>query len=58
MYNFAIAAKFSVNDHERTLILLKPDAIQRALIGKIIQRFEDKGFKIIAMKFILVSIHM
>ena len=28
---------------ERTLILLKPDAVQRGLVGKIIQRFEQKG---------------
>ncbi|KKP37290.1 MAG: Nucleoside diphosphate kinase [Candidatus Peregrinibacteria bacterium GW2011_GWA2_33_10] len=35
---------------ERTLILVKPDAIQRGLIGKIIERFERKGLKIIGMK--------
>ena len=29
---------------ERTLILLKPDAVQRGLVGKIIQRFEEKLF--------------
>lgn len=48
-------ANFSLSDQERTLILLKPDSIQRGLIGRIIQRFEDKGFKLIAMKFILVN---
>ena len=32
---------------ERTLVLLKPDAVQRALIGEIISRFENVGFKII-----------
>ena len=35
---------------ERTLVLLKPDAVQRALIGKIIGRFEDKGLKVIGLK--------
>lgn len=35
---------------ERTLLILKPDALQRRLIGKIIGRFEDKGFQIMAMK--------
>jgi len=35
---------------EQTLIILKPDAIQRRLIGRIIQRFEDKGLMIAAMK--------
>ncbi len=38
--------------HERTLILLKPDTVQRGLIGEIISRFERKGLKIIAMKMI------
>ncbi|MEN6473475.1 MAG: nucleoside-diphosphate kinase [Syntrophaceae bacterium] len=35
---------------ERTLVLLKPDAIERALIGRIIARFEDKGLRIVGMK--------
>lgn len=37
---------------ERVLVLLKPDAVQRGLIGRIIQRFEDAGLKIIGMKMI------
>ena len=40
---------------ERTLILLKPDAVQRGLVGKIIQRFEQKGFNLAAMKMTLAS---
>lgn len=35
---------------ERTLLILKPDAVQRGLIGRIIARFEDKGLTIAAMK--------
>ena len=35
---------------ERTLIVLKPDAVQRQLVGKILARFEAKGLKIVAMK--------
>ncbi len=35
---------------ERTLVILKPDAIQRGLAGRIIQRFEDAGLKVIGMK--------
>lgn len=35
---------------ERTLILVKPDAIQRGLFGEIITRFEKKGLKIVGMK--------
>lgn len=38
---------------ERTLILAKPDAVQRGLIGEIIKRFEDKGFKIVGTKMIM-----
>lgn len=37
---------------ERTLIILKPDAINRALVGEVIHRFERKGLKIIALKMI------
>lgn len=40
---------------ERTFVALKPDAVQRGLIGKIVSRFEEKGFKIIAMKMLEVS---
>ena len=35
---------------ERTLVLIKPDAVQRAMMGKIITRFEEKGLKIAGMK--------
>ncbi len=38
---------------EKTLVLLKPDAVQRNLIGEIIGRFERVGLKIIAMKFVV-----
>ncbi|MEY2627339.1 MAG: nucleoside diphosphate kinase [Actinomycetota bacterium] len=34
----------------RTLVLLKPDAVERALVGNIITRFENKGLKIVAME--------
>jgi nucleoside-diphosphate kinase len=42
-------------DKQRTLIIIKPDAVQRGLIGDIVSRFEKKGIKIIAMKMISVS---
>ncbi len=35
---------------QRTLIIIKPDAVRRGLIGKIISRFEEKGFKIMDLK--------
>ena len=40
---------------ETTLILIKPDAMQRTLAGTIISRFENRGLKIIAAKLLLVS---
>ena len=40
---------------ERTLILLKPDAVQRNLIGEIISRFEKVGMKFIGMKMVWVD---
>ena len=39
---------------ERTLIILKPDAIQRRLIGRVLQRFEDKGLALAAMKLMRI----
>ncbi len=40
---------------ERTFVMIKPDAVQRGLIGEIISRFERKGFKIVAMKMIKMT---
>lgn len=40
---------------QRTLVLLKPDCVQRRLMGTIIKRFEDKGLNIVAMKMIQVT---
>ncbi|HWP46176.1 MAG TPA: nucleoside-diphosphate kinase [Candidatus Limnocylindrales bacterium] len=37
---------------ERTLVIIKPDAVERGLIGKIIARFEEKGLKVLAMKMV------
>jgi nucleoside-diphosphate kinase len=39
---------------EQTLIILKPDAIQRRLVGRIVQRFEDKGLALAAMKLMQI----
>ena len=43
---------------ERTFVALKPDSVKRGLMGKIISRFEDKGYKIIAMKLTNVSLEL
>ena len=40
---------------ERTLIIIKPDGIQRHLAGEIIGRFEKKGFKLVSAKFMQIS---
>ncbi len=40
---------------ERTLVLLKPDCVQRGLVGNIINRFENSGLKIVGMKMVWVD---
>ena len=40
---------------ERTFVAIKPDGVKRGLIGKIIQRFEEKSYKLTAMKMINVT---
>jgi nucleoside-diphosphate kinase len=40
---------------ERTLVLIKPDGVQRGLIGEIINRLEKRGLRLAAGKFIMVS---
>jgi len=40
---------------EQTLVLIKPDGIQRGLTGEIIKRLENRGLKIVASKFLLVD---
>ena len=40
---------------ERTLIIIKPDAVQRGLIGQIINRFERRGLRITAIKFMQIT---
>jgi nucleoside-diphosphate kinase len=40
---------------ERTFVMIKPDGVQRGFVGEIINRFEKKGLKIVAMKMVSVS---
>jgi len=42
-------------NEERSLVLLKPDTIQRSLVGELIKRFEQAGLKISAMKMIIAT---
>lgn len=44
--------------HERSLVLVKPDGVQRGLIGEIITRFERKGLKIVGMKMVWPTLQM
>jgi nucleoside-diphosphate kinase len=41
---------------ENTFLLLKPDAVQRGLIGRLISRIEEKGLKIVAMKMLQITL--
>jgi len=43
------------NEVQRTFVALKPDTVERKLIGKIIQRFEDRGFNILEMRMLKLS---
>ena len=40
---------------ERTLVLLKPDAVKRGLMGRVISRFEDAGLKVVGSKMVLIN---
>lgn len=40
---------------ERTLIVVKPDGVQRRLVGRVIQRFEQRGFKMVGLKMLQVQ---
>lgn len=40
---------------QKTLVLIKPDGVQRGLIGEILKRFEQRGMKIVAMKMVHVD---
>lgn len=41
--------------YERTFVAIKPDGVQRRLVGEIIRRFEKKGFKLVGMKIMKAS---
>ncbi|GFS69821.1 nucleoside diphosphate kinase [Trichonephila clavipes] len=41
-----------MSKHERTLIVVKPDGVQRNMVGRVITKFEEKGFKLVAIKFL------
>jgi nucleoside-diphosphate kinase len=44
-----------MSDTERTLVLIKPDGVQRLLVGRILTRFEERGLKIVGLKLVAVD---
>jgi nucleoside-diphosphate kinase len=40
---------------ERTLVLIKPDGVQRLLVGRILARYEDRGLRLVGLKFVKVD---
>ena len=42
-------------DPQRTLVLIKPDGVQRLLVGRILARFEERGLKLVALKLMRVD---
>lgn len=49
------AAGIPKTQRERTYIMIKPDGVQRGLVGEVIARFEKKGFTLVAMKLVMPS---
>ena len=41
--------------NERTLVLVKPDGVQRLLVGRVLQRYEDRGLKLVGLKLVRVD---
>jgi nucleoside-diphosphate kinase len=44
-----------VTDTERTFVMVKPDGVQRGLVGDVVSRFEDRGLKLVAGKFMRID---
>ncbi|WP_435349625.1 nucleoside-diphosphate kinase [Haloarchaeobius sp. HRN-SO-5] len=44
-----------MSERERTFLMVKPDGVQRGLIGEIISRFEDRGLKLVGAKFMQID---
>jgi nucleoside-diphosphate kinase len=40
---------------ERTLVLIKPDGVQRQLVGRILARYEERGLKVVGLKLVQVD---
>jgi nucleoside-diphosphate kinase len=47
-----------MKERERTFLMVKPDGVQRGLVGNVVSRLENKGFKLVAMKMLQISPEM
>lgn len=47
-----------MKERERTFLMVKPDGVQRGLVGNVVSRLENKGFKMVAMKMMQISPEM
>ncbi|KAJ8966186.1 hypothetical protein NQ314_003690 [Rhamnusium bicolor] len=52
---YSLFSRAMADARERSFIMIKPDGVQRGLVGKIIKKFEQKGFKLVALKFVWPS---
>ncbi|XP_048004903.1 nucleoside diphosphate kinase [Leguminivora glycinivorella] len=56
LFAFSTIAEFIMAEpRERTFLMIKPDGVQRGIVGTIIERFEKKGFKLVGLKFMWPS---
>jgi nucleoside-diphosphate kinase len=53
---FSTAPASNMAQRERTFIMVKPDGVHRGLVGEIIKRFEQRGYKLIAMKHMQATV--
>merc|ERR1712227_1150045 len=52
---YKMSSENVTSEKERTFIMVKPDGVQRGLVGEIIKRFEQKGYKLVAMKYLIAT---
>lgn len=54
----AAFSKMAEKNKERTFIMVKPDGVQRGLVGEIMKRFESRGYKLVACKMCRVRLRV
>ena len=53
--NFPYPCQYHTKQREQTFLMIKPDGVQRGLVGDIIQRWEKRGFKLVGLKMLSVT---